>query len=112
MNAVNLFLLVTTPSDCSSYCYQAIATTILSCFASVDNMASIYGIFALLFAMVLNALANVLFDFFCVINCNTEYMFWQFILPHLQLAHCVENKMVELLAYLLFIQFSSFLISK
>jgi len=44
LNAGFLFILVATPDDCSPNCYRAIATTVLSCFASVDTMASIWHV--------------------------------------------------------------------
>jgi len=46
-NPIYFLIAGTTPDGCSANCYRAIATTILSCFASVENMASCFRIFAL-----------------------------------------------------------------
>ena len=40
---LGFLIAVKTPDDCSVNCYRAIAATILSCFASVENMASVHG---------------------------------------------------------------------
>jgi len=36
-----LFAAASTPADCSQNCYRSIAAAVLSCFASVENMASV-----------------------------------------------------------------------
>ena len=60
----DFFIAAKTPANCSANCYRAIATTILSCFVSVENMASLFlSLFCLYIQFIFLKVKTLVFYF-------------------------------------------------
>jgi len=73
-----LFVPVTTPDDCSSNCYRAIAVSVLSCFTSVENMVSAYGMILTAYIALCRLFWKIIFGWKFITHFTDEKkMDWQ-----------------------------------